>query len=115
VPTENGAVTSAVLVHLTRWNRPTSTGADASDPLWLWEAYLAIRWRGYAASKWSQLEGQLILGQRPLPIATIAASAHACGGLAPVGCLISSPIRRTARAEQNQPARIILLMQVKIA
>ena len=27
-----------------------------------WEAQLAIRWRGYAASKWSQLERQLIFG-----------------------------------------------------
>src|SRR6266436_6151553 len=34
-----------------------------------WEAQLAIRWRGYAASKWSQLELQLILGQRLSPIA----------------------------------------------
>jgi hypothetical protein len=32
--------------------------------------WLAIRWRGYAASKWSQLERQLILGQRLSPIAT---------------------------------------------
>jgi len=35
-----------------------------------WEALLAIRWRGYAASKWSQLERQLILGQRLSSIAT---------------------------------------------
>src|SRR5260370_39070078 len=49
------------------WNRPTSTGAGGSDPLWLcWRGkpWLAIHWRGYAASKWSQLERQLILGQR---------------------------------------------------
>src|SRR6202043_2873027 len=41
------------------WNRPTSTGAGGSDPLWLcWlgEPWLAIRWRGYAAFKRSQLE-----------------------------------------------------------
>jgi hypothetical protein len=40
------------------WNRPTSTGADGSDPLWhCWRGkpWLAIRWRGYVASKWSQL------------------------------------------------------------
>ena len=56
------------------WNRPTSTGAGGSDPLWLcWRGkpWLAIRWRGYAASKWSQLERQLILGQRLSPIATL--------------------------------------------
>jgi hypothetical protein len=49
---------------LYRWNRPTSTGARGSDPLWLcWRGKpcLAIRWRGYAASKRSQLERQLIL------------------------------------------------------
>jgi hypothetical protein len=43
------------------WNRPTSTGARGGDPLWLcWRGkpWLAIRWRGYAASKWSQLERQ---------------------------------------------------------
>src|SRR3981189_1554363 len=46
------------------WNRPTSTGAGGSDPLrlcWRGKPWLAIRWRGYAASKWSQLERQLIL------------------------------------------------------
>jgi hypothetical protein len=72
VPNRNGAVTSAVLVHYA-WNRPTSTGAGGSDPLWLcWRGkpWLAIRLRGYAASKWSQLERQLILGQRLSPIAT---------------------------------------------
>jgi hypothetical protein len=55
------------------WNRPTSTGAGGSDPFWLcWRGkpWLAIRWRGYAASKWSQLERQLILGQRLSSIAT---------------------------------------------
>src|ERR1700690_3227016 len=61
----NGAVTSAVLGAPYTWNRPTSTGAGGSDPFWLcWRGKpcLAIRWRGYAASKWSQLERQLILG-----------------------------------------------------
>jgi hypothetical protein len=55
------------------WNRPTLTGARGSDPLWLcWRGkpWLAVQWRGYAASKWSQLERQLILGQRLSPIAT---------------------------------------------
>ena len=55
------------------WNRPTSTGTGGSDPLWLcWRGkpWLAIRWRGYAALKWSQLERQLILGRRLSPIAT---------------------------------------------
>jgi hypothetical protein len=55
------------------WNRPTSTGAGGSDPFWLcWRGrpWLAIRWRGYAASKWSQLERQLILGQRLSSIVT---------------------------------------------
>jgi hypothetical protein len=55
------------------WNRPTSTGAGGRDPLWLgWRGkpWLTIRWRGYVASKWSQLERQLILGQRLSPIAT---------------------------------------------
>jgi hypothetical protein len=31
---------------------------------WRGKAWLAIRWRAYAASKWCQLERQLILGQR---------------------------------------------------
>jgi hypothetical protein len=47
------------------WNRPTSTGARGSDPLWhCWrgEPCLAIQNQGYAASKWSQLEQQLISG-----------------------------------------------------
>src|SRR6266403_3473569 len=63
------------------WNRPTSTGAGGSDPLWLcWRGkpWLAIRWRGYAASKWSQLERQLILGPRLSPVATSALIACEC-------------------------------------
>jgi hypothetical protein len=47
------------------WNRPTSTGARGSGPLWLcWrgEPCFAIQRQGYAASKWSQLERQLTLG-----------------------------------------------------
>jgi hypothetical protein len=62
-----------------RVDRPTSTGAGGSDPLWLcWRGkpWLAIRWRGYAASKWSQLERQPILDQR---LSAIAASALRCG------------------------------------
>ena len=81
------------------WNRPTSTGAGGSDPLWLcWRGkpWLAIRWRGYAASKWSQLERQLILGQRLLPIATIAASAHTCGANAAHGFPRSNEDKRRA-------------------
>src|SRR6266478_6942825 len=78
-PIGNGAVTSAVLVHLrvepahfdSRWReRPVLA-------LLAWEACFAIRWRGYAASKWSQLGRHLILGQRLLPNRDIAASAHA--------------------------------------
>jgi hypothetical protein len=45
------------------WNRPTSTRTGGSDPLWLcWRGkpWLAIRWRGYAAFKRSQLELQSI-------------------------------------------------------
>src|SRR6266404_526988 len=66
-PIGNGAVTSAVLVHLRvepahfdwRWReRPARA-------LLAWEACLAIRWRGYAASKWSQR--QLILGDVGFP------------------------------------------------
>ena len=67
VPNRNGAITSAVLVHL-RVDRPTSTGAGGSDPRWLCgrgKPGLAIRKRGCAASKKSQLEQQLILGQLP--------------------------------------------------
>src|SRR6202043_1281090 len=55
------------------WNRPTSTGTGGREPLspcWPGKPWLAIRWRGYAAFKWSQLERQLILGQRLSPIAT---------------------------------------------
>src|SRR5258705_1771569 len=55
------------------WNRPTSTGAGGSDPLWLcWRGkpWLAIRWRGYAAFKWSQLERQFNF--RPAAITQIA-------------------------------------------
>jgi hypothetical protein len=71
-PIGNGAVTSAVLVHLRvepahfdwRWRERPALALLA------WEACFAIRWRGYAASKWSQLERHLILGQRLLPIAT---------------------------------------------
>jgi hypothetical protein len=40
-----------------------------SDPLWLcWRGkpWLAIRWGGYAAFKWSQSERQLILGRRAI-------------------------------------------------
>src|ERR1700682_6179823 len=89
------------------WNRPTSTGAGGSDPRWLcWRGkpWLAIRWRGYAASKWSQLERQLILGQRLSPIARSSISladriqARADGGS---GCvllalvLLDSPRLRT--------------------
>jgi hypothetical protein len=51
------------------WNRPTSTGAGGSDPLWLcWRGtpWLAIRWRGYAAFKWSQSERQSIFGRRAI-------------------------------------------------
>jgi hypothetical protein len=72
VPNRNGAVTSAVLVHLRvepahfdwRWRERPALA------LLVWEAKLAIHWRGYATSKWSQLERPLILGQRPSPIAT---------------------------------------------
>jgi hypothetical protein len=56
------------------WNRPTSTGAGGSDPLWLgWRGkpWLAIRLRGYAAFKWSQL----ILGRLAIINRDIAASA----------------------------------------
>src|ERR1700730_10077329 len=76
------------------WNRPTSTGAGGSDPLWLcWRGkpWLASRWRGYAASEWSQLERQLILGQRLSPIARSSISladriqARADGGS---GCVL---------------------------
>jgi len=35
-----------------------------------WEACLAVHWRSYAASNWSQLQRQLILGQQLTPIAT---------------------------------------------
>src|ERR1700716_414937 len=73
VPNRNGAVTSAVLA----WNRPTSTGAGGSDPLWLcWRGkpWLSIRWRGYAAFKRSQLERQLILGPAAITNRDIAAS-----------------------------------------
>src|SRR5437660_757611 len=68
----DGWGTSAVLVHLRvepahfdwRWReRPVLA-------LLAWEAWLAVRWRGYAASKWSQLQRQLILGQQLTPIAT---------------------------------------------
>jgi hypothetical protein len=72
VPTET-ALLPAPFWCTYAWNRPTSTGAGGSDPLWLcWRGkpWLAIHWRGYAASKWSQLERQLILGQRLSPIAT---------------------------------------------
>src|SRR5436305_4597352 len=60
------------------WNRPTSTGAGGSDPLWLcWRGkpWLAIRWRGYAASKWSQLEWQLNFRPAAITNRDIAASA----------------------------------------
>src|SRR3979409_178887 len=106
VPNRNGAVTSSVLA----WNRPTSTGAGGSDPLWLcWRGkpWLAIRWRGYAASKWSQLERQLIVGQRLSPIATSQyrpladrIQARADGGR---GCVLASagtrqpPVMKTHR------------------
>jgi len=67
VPNRNGAVTSAVLVHLRvepahfdwRWRERPALALLA------WEACLAIRWRGYAASKWSQR--QLILGDVGFP------------------------------------------------
>jgi hypothetical protein len=66
-PIGNGAVTSAVLVHLRvepahfdwRWRERPALALLA------WEACLAIRWRGYAASKWSQR--QLILGDVGFP------------------------------------------------
>jgi hypothetical protein len=68
----NGAVASAVLVHLGvepahfdwRWRERPALALLA------WKPWLAIRWRGYAASKWSKLERQLILGQWLSPIAT---------------------------------------------
>src|SRR5258708_10441490 len=59
------------------WNRPTSTGAGGSDPLWLcWRGkpWLAIRWPGYAAFKRSQLERQLILGPGAITNRDITAS-----------------------------------------
>src|SRR3981189_1466810 len=74
VPNRNGAVTSAVLA----WNRPPSTGAGGSDPLWLcWRGkpWLAIRWRGYAASKWSQLETTINFRPAAITDRDIAASA----------------------------------------
>src|ERR1700704_1840157 len=37
-------------------------GATRSGSAGVGSPWLAIRWRGYAASKWSQLERQLILG-----------------------------------------------------
>jgi hypothetical protein len=58
VPNKNGAVTSAVLVHLRvepahfdwRWRERPALALLA------WEAWLAIRRQRYAASKWSQLD-----------------------------------------------------------
>jgi hypothetical protein len=53
------------------WNRPTSTGGWRERPalaLLAWEALVRDPVQGYAASKWSQLERQLILGQRLSPI-----------------------------------------------
>src|SRR5260370_41421706 len=94
------------------WNRPTSTGAGGSDPLWLcWRGkpWLAIRWRGYAASKWSQLERQLILGQRLSPIATSALldriQARADGGR---GCVLAA-----ARAISRPPKLSVAANQPK--
>ena len=65
---ENGAVTSAVLVHLRvepahfdwRWReRPALT-------LLAWEALARDPLAGYAAFKWSQSQRQLILGRRAI-------------------------------------------------
>jgi hypothetical protein len=60
------------------WNRPTSTGAGGSDPLWLcWRGkpWFAIRWQGYAASKWSQLERRLNFRPAAITYRDIAPSA----------------------------------------
>src|SRR5882757_4439752 len=62
------------------WNRPASTGAGGSDPLWLgWRGkpWLADRWGGYAASRWSQFERHLISGPAAITNRDIAASAFA--------------------------------------
>jgi hypothetical protein len=58
----------------TRGTGPLRLAAGGSDPRWhCWRGkpWLAIRQQNYAASKWSQLERQLILGQRPSPIASV--------------------------------------------
>jgi hypothetical protein len=77
-------------------NRPTSTGAGRSDPLWLcWRGkpWLAIRWRGYAAFKWSQLERQFNF--RPAAITKIAERAP----------LRARAQQRKLRASANFPTR----------
>jgi hypothetical protein len=88
---ETAAGTSAARAEITRWGRAEGrdgakqkrrcyqrrsgaltrgtgplrlalAGATRSGSAGVGSPWLAIRWRGYAASKWSQLERQLILG-----------------------------------------------------
>jgi hypothetical protein len=98
VPTENGAVTSAVLVHLPGGTGPlrlaltgatrsgsAGVGSLARDPL--------------ARLRRVQVEstGRAInFGPAAITNRDHRSIGPTCGGLAPVGCLISSPIRRTA-------------------
>jgi hypothetical protein len=101
VPNRNGAVASAVLVHLRvepahfdwRWRERPALARLA------WEAWLAIRLRGYAAFKWSQL----ILGRLAIINRDIAASALLIASTLALMAALDALERRLSASPHPEP------------